>query len=201
MAYTDFTLDDIELKFGVRNRVARLFETLPPIEPSDWLKRSLTIAASLPIRSEKAKSESIVFPMLVELRERNDNFFTIYSGDNLNADKDLGLYGECDFVLAKDVGSFSLTSPIMQIVEAKRNDIEDGVRQCAAQLIGAKFFNAKKNVSIEPLYGCATTGDDWLFLKLDDSIVVDSQKYYLNAVGELLAVFQYIIDYYKRLLK
>jgi len=78
MAYGDFSFEDIESKFGIKNKVKRLFDNnLPPIEPSPNLKYALDVASELPIRSEKAKSESIVFPILVELRHRNQNFFTI----------------------------------------------------------------------------------------------------------------------------
>jgi hypothetical protein len=133
----------------------------------------------------------------VELRHRNHNFFTIYSGDNLSVDNSQGLNGECDFILAKDVGSFSINYPIFQIVEAKKNDIEVGVPQCAAQLVGAKFFNEKKGIKIDQIYGCVTTGNEWLFLKIDTELTIDSRIYYLNELNELLAVFQQIIDYYK----
>ena len=198
MAYGDFSFDDIESKFGIKNKVKRLFEdNLPPLEPSANLKYALDTAAELPIRSEKAKSESIVFPILVELRHRNHNFFTIYSGDSLSVDSSQGLNGECDFILAKDVGSFSINYPIFQVVEAKKSDIEVGVPQCAAQLVGAKFFNEKKGIKIDQIYGCVTTGNEWLFLKIDTELTIDSRIYYLNELNELLAVFQQIIDYYK----
>ncbi len=198
MAYGDFSFDDIESKFGIKNKVKRLFDDLPPLEPSANLKYALDTAAELPIRSEKAKSESIVFPILVELRHRNQNFFTIYSGDNLSVDNAQGLNGECDFILAKDVGSFSINYPIFQIVEAKKNDIDLGVPQCAAQLVGAKFFNEKKGIKIDQIFGCVTTGNEWLFLKIDSELTIDSRIYYLNELNELLAVFQQIIDYYKQ---
>ncbi len=199
MAYSDFSLDDLELKFGVENFTAKLFPNVQPLEPSENLKADLELAAELPLRSEKAKSEAIVFPVLVELRNRNDKFFTIYSGDVLNADESVGLKGECDFILAKDVQSFSINYPIIQIVEAKKNDIDLGVPQCAAQLLGAKIFNEKKGVLLEKIYGCVTTGDEWLFMKLENHIFVDDQKYYLNEINKLLGIFQQIIDFYKNL--
>ena len=99
----------------------RLFEdNLPPLEPSASLKYVLDTAAELPIRSKKAKSESIVFTILVELRHRNHNFFTIYSGDNLSVDNSQGLNGECDFILAKDVGSFSINYPIFRLLKPRK---------------------------------------------------------------------------------
>lgn len=197
MAYTDFSLATLETKFGIRNYVKPLFAPLPPLTPSDWLQTSLRLVQELPVRTEKAKSESIVFPILLELRTRNDKFFTIYSGDNLNADSDRGLNGECDFILTKDTGSFDINYPIMQVVEAKRNDLEIGVPQCAAQLVGARFFNEAKGVSVPVLMGCVTTGNEWLFIRLTDHLEIDRRKYYLNELGELLAVFQQLIDYYR----
>ena len=198
MAYGDFSFEDIEQKFGIKNKVKRLFDDFPPIMPSERLIEALEMANELPVRSEKAKSETIVFPVLIELRKLNNKFFTIYSGDNLNVDEAQGLRGECDFILSKDVGSFSINYPILQIVEAKKNDLELGIPQCAAQLIGAKIFNERKGIFLDSIYGCVTTGNEWIFLKLETDILIDTRIYYLNEIEEILSVFQHIIDYYKK---
>ena len=63
--------------------------------------------------------------------------------------------------------------------------------------MGAKFFNEKKGMKINQIYGCVTTGTEWLFLKIDSQLTIDSRIYYLNELNELLAVLQRIIDYYK----
>ena len=198
MAYRDFNLNDIEDILGVSNQIKSLFSDLSPLNPSQWLKQTLAMNAELPIRSEKAKSEMIIFPILAELRQRNHQFFTIYSGENLNVDEELGLKGECDFILAKDIASFSLNYPIISVVEAKKNDTTLGIAQCGAQLIAARQFNEKKGHKLSILYGCVTTADDWLFLKLEKNILfIDTKKYYLVEIGEVLAIFQTMIDYYK----
>ncbi len=198
MAYIDFTLADLHAKFGIHNFQQPLFESMPPLEMSEWLKQCLAMAAELPLRSEKAKSEWIVAPFLTELRNRNDKFFTIYSGENLHADDSQGLRGECDFILAKDTGSFDINCPIIQVVEAKKNDVEIGVAQCAAQMLGAKLFNQKNGEPIEAIYGCVTTGNEWLFLRLNEHLIIDKRRYYFNEIGEILAVFQHIIDFYRK---
>lgn len=197
MAYSKFTLDLIEEKFGIKNEMKMLFGEMPKIAPSDWLKTALQIAQELPIKSEKAKSESIVFPLLVELRNRNNKYFTIHSGDFLTADKGRGLDGECDFILAKDIQTFNINYPIFQLLKAKKHDTALSVPQCAAQMLGAKIFNEKKGIYLPCVYGCVTTGKDWLFMKLEDKIYIDKKNYSIERIDELLGVFQSIIDYYK----
>lgn len=201
MAYTDFTLQDIKEKFNVPNHKVKLFPVLKSIRPSERLKNDLIDAQILPSRTEKAKSELIVSPILKELWRKNKRFFTIYSGEILNADAAIGLNGECDFILAKDIDSYSINYPIIQIVEAKKNDLDLGIPQCAAQMIGAKLFNKRQGVEIDTIYGCVTTGEEWKFLKLEKDLIIDEHIYFINKLPEILAVLQHIIDYYKEVLK
>lgn len=198
MGYSDYSFKKIKDKFGIENQKLSLFPNIQHQEPSEFLKEHLKIANSLNLRSEKARSEAIVFPLLLDVRERSDGFFTIYSGDSLNVNEDLR--GECDFMLAKDINSYDVNYPVIQIVEAKKHDIEDlGVPQCAAQLVGARYFNLDNGIELKKIYGCATTGKLWQFLVLEgNTIYVDDKQYVLDNLTELLGVFQYIIDYYKK---
>jgi hypothetical protein len=201
MAYSDFTLSDLEEKFGIKSERKQIQFASKPIEPSERLRVELEESIEMPIKSEKARSEWLVVPILRELRRRNSNFFTIYSGDTLVGDKETGLQGECDFILAKDTKSYEINVPIFQIVEAKRNDLDEGIRQCAAQLVGARKYNERKGIITEKLYGCTTTGDVWQFIEYADKLYIDEKKYYLVEIHELLGIFQSIIDYYKNVLK
>lgn len=197
-SYSHFTLETIDSQFGIKNRRVSLFDSIKEVPISPSLQNSLNTAKELPMKSEKARSEMIVFPILVELRNLNNKFFTIYSGDTLNVDAERGLRGECDFIIAKDTGSFNVNAPILQVVEAKRNDIEIGIPQCAAQMIASKIFNEKKGMGLDVIYGCVTTGDDWQFMKyINNEILIDTRKYYLGDVAKLLGVLNVIIDFYK----
>lgn len=201
MAYSDFTMEDLKNQFGIDHKRHRIQFDIQPIEPSEWLKKDLEFAESLLLNSEKARSEWIVVPLLKELMTINDKFFTVHSGENLNADAEKGLKGECNFILAKNLHTVNINYPIIQIVEAKKHDVELGIEQCAAQIVGAYYFNKNKGVDIGKIYGCVTNGKIWLFMKLEnDMIAVDEKTYYLGNLPELLGAFQTIIDYYKRTL-
>jgi len=201
MAYTDFSLLDLKTKFNIKNQVQTLFNNTTPLAISESLQEDLHLATLLPVRSKKAKSELIVMPILIELMKKNERFFTIYSGDTLVADKASGLTGECDFLLTKNTGSFDINTPIISIVEAKKNDVEIGIPQCAAQMVGARLYNKRYGNELDLIYGCVTTAKDWIFLKLEgDVLLIDNQTYYLGKIEELMGVFQSIIDYYKKTL-
>lgn len=199
MAYDEFSLEEIQERFGLENRVVRLFDTLAPIAPGDLWQQFFSSTRRLPIRREKYRGEALVLPVLLDLYQRNAQYFTIYSGESLKVDDQLN--GTCDFLLARDVGSYNLQCPLIPIVQAAENDLDLGVSPCAARMIGVNAFNEKKGVALEAIYGCVTTGEKWLFMKLEGALYIDSHIYYLKEINQLLAVFQSIIDYYKEVLK
>jgi hypothetical protein len=199
MTYKDFTLEDLQDRFHVQNRKATLFSKIEPVLPSDALVDFLKEAQSQPIRSEKARSELFVMPVLMELRKRNNRFFNIHSGEYLNIDKQNGLFGECDFLLGKNTGSYSIAAPLISVVEAKKQDFEMGINQCAAQMVGVMKYNISKEKPIPAIYGCVTTGDLWMFLKLDSDnlLQIDTELYSIQQIAVLLGVLQQIVDFYK----
>ena len=141
MPYSNFTSDDLETKFSIINKIEPL---LPATPLSNWLETTFLNFKDLPSRTEKSKSETIILPVLIEIRNNSQKYATIYPGQNLNADQTKGLNGKCDFILAKDTQSFNLNQPILKIVEAKNHDINIRTPQCAAQLLGQKSL-MKKN--------------------------------------------------------
>ena len=202
MAYSDFTLEKIKHEFGIENQIKSIFtQKIEAIAISETLKESLAFANDIPKRSEKAKSEFVVLPILIELLKKNKDFLTIHSGENLNADKKQGLVGECDYILTKNTHSLSLNLPIISILEAKKDDIEIGIAQCAAQLYGARIFNQKDKIELPFLYGCVTNSKEWQFIRLTDSVIeIHNQTYFLPDIENILGIFQFIVDSYKKII-
>jgi hypothetical protein len=197
MPYSDFKLDDVVSQFKLTLRDADLFSPLTPIEPSDWLTQTLSFTRTLGRRSdtEKSRSEFMVAPILAEVERANPDRVAVYSGKMMDADKSLGLNGECDFLLGRGAAtSLDLRCPIFSVVEAKRQDLKLGVGQCVAQMIGAQIFNQNHREPLEDLFGCVTTGDLWQFYKLSGSqLTCDTELYYLNQVDRILGVFQSVL--------
>ncbi len=195
MAYGDFTKEQLETDFGIRFDADYLFPEIQPIEPSEWLKKNLRMMRVAGVRSEKSRSERVVSPILMEIAELNEHRFTIYSGEQLNIDKEKGLNGECDFIFSWSLNRNTLTVPIFCLTEAEKNDIDKGINQVSAQMLGAYIFNQQHdNQNISTIYGCATNGFEWKFLKLEYQVITtDSMLYSLGDLSELLGILHYIV--------
>lgn len=82
----------------------------------------------------------------------------------------------------------------MVIFEAKRENINEGLGQCIAGMVGAQRFNRRNNAPIDPIYGCVTTGTSWRFLRLSGTTVtLDLVEYGLNQVDRLLGILVHML--------
>lgn len=194
MAYADFSLESLRSSFGIGIEQAPLFPEARPIAVPAWLRETLDKGATIALGSEKARSEFIIAPILLALRDLAEGHISIYSGQRLDGDANVGLSGECDFIIAATPPLPILQAPLLSVVEAKKNDIESGLGQCAAQMLGAQRFNKRDNANIEILYGCVTTGEAWQFLKFHGTqLTIDSERYYINELPSVLGVLHAMV--------
>ena len=104
MAYSDFTLAQVTQQFGLTiNDQTNLFATTPDAEASELLSDTLSysLPLALAINSEKARSEFIIAPVLVEIRRKLDNQISLFSGLDFNVDPQQGLNGTFDFLFSR----------------------------------------------------------------------------------------------------
>jgi hypothetical protein len=194
-SYSNFTAEDLP-ELGLNAIQDYLFETVNPLMPSQWLLDTFDLNQEIPMVSEKARSELLITPILVEMRKKNPHAFTYFSGYQFNIDPKKGLKGFCDFIVSKRWNAAFIESPVIAIVEAKHNqDLLDAVPQCAAEMYAARLYNERHNEDIKIMHGAVTNGYEWLFLTLKDTTVaIDINRYTINNLPELLGVWQLIID-------
>jgi hypothetical protein len=87
MAYSDFKLSEIIQKFELTlNEVSGLFGDIPEAEPSDLLATILkeNVDLAVAINTEKARSEMIISPILLEVRRKLNNEISLFSGVDFN---------------------------------------------------------------------------------------------------------------------
>ncbi len=198
MSYSQFTsLEMIETNFGVTiaDRI-NLFANTPTAEPSDFIKQTLqeNLALALAINTEKARSELIVTPILVELRKQFNYQISLFSGKEFNVDTEKGLTGFCDFLISQSPEQLLIKAPVVALVEAKNDNIQAGLPQCMAEMIAAQTFNERRNNNISQVYGVVTTGTNWKFLQQHDTVIeVDLNDYFINNLSQILGILKYMI--------
>lgn len=191
MAYNEFTLESAEAELGLTVRRGPLFPGLQPLAVPPWLDDALNRGMKLALLSEKARSEFIVAPILLAIRELSGDRVAILSGQRLDVDPARRLQGECDFILMLSEALPRLRAPILTLVEAKKNDIEVGLGQCVAEMVAAQIFNERTAQAIPTVAGCVTTGEDWQFLRLaGTTVTIDQGRFYIDNVGGILAALR-----------
>lgn len=192
MAYNQVSLDDVKQKLGVSIREAEgLFAGIPPATPSAWLQETLRegVALALAVSTDKARSEWITAPILLEVRRQRRGELSLFSGTELDVDEARGLTGFCDWLVSRSPEQLSIEAPVMAIVEAKNENFRLGIPQCIAEMVAASLFNERRGRPRDAVYGVVTTGNVWRFLRLRGDVAeVDLTELYLDQLDRVLGV-------------
>jgi hypothetical protein len=205
MAYNNFTLQSVTDRFDLKLVNNRFCELLPIFEPqSEFLiifDESFSLAEVA--KSEKAKSELLVSPILVQARKLVDRQVQLFSGEEFNVDREQGLNGFCDFLFSKSENQFTIDAPVLMLVVdaacpqdiAKRGELETGLGQCVAEMLAAQNYNQLKDRNISAIYGCVTSGTLWQFLKLEgNNVTIDPTNYLVTPVQKIFGILKWILS-------
>ena len=200
MAYRDFKMKDLGAKFGIQEIGIKLFDAtkIKKIAPSDKLLSDLAEAEYITLSTEKAVSERLVSPVLVEIAKLNVDL-QIFSGEIIVADKVNGLNGELDFIFARKPWTRKPKNPLLCVTESKLGLINSGVDQATAQMLGLRIFNHNNGYTEDIIHGAVTDGTSWRFLKLEGTnLFLDLHVYSTENLPLLLGVLQEVVDFYKK---
>ena len=193
MLYSDFkAIEQAVSILGLTvDDIPHLFSYVVPIEASQRLKETLdeTLDLAASISTEKARSELIITPILLEIRRKFKNKIGYFSSNTFNIDESKGLTGACDFILSASSNQSLVTAPVLTLVEAKDNDIRIGLGQCVAQMVAAQIFNSRKGLEQQAVYGAVSTGTNWKFIMLEKDVVkIDLTEYFITQLNQILGV-------------
>jgi len=184
MSYQEFTVAKVKKAFNlITEEKPHIFGDIPAVIGSDLLLQ--TLAYNLPLaianKTEKARSEMIIAPILLEARRQLQSQFSLFSGAEFNVDRDRGLNGFCDYIISGSQEQLFVSAPVMMLVEAKNEDMKSGLGQCIAEMYAAQVFNLNEDNAIAAIYGTVTTGTNWQFLKLSgQTVAIDLSEYYVS---------------------
>jgi hypothetical protein len=198
MPYSQFTIEQIKKDFGISiSEQFGTFINVPEVDCSDFLTQTLQeyLPLALAIDTEKARSELIVMPILVEVKRQynlqNKSQISIFSGRDFTVDVSKGLNGFCDFLISRSPEQIIIEAPVVTLVEAKNDNIQSGLGQCMAEMIAAQVFNEIKGNQISTIYGVITTGTNWRFLRLNGKTIdIDLNEYFISQLGKILGILK-----------
>lgn len=197
MAYSDFTLRKVKQSFGLTAvEGGRFLPEVEPIAPSPILAGLLenTVPWAIAVGTEKAKSELIIAPALLEVKRLLNHQISVFSGTDFTVDIAAGLNGVCDFLISRSPEQFEIEAPAVVLVEAKRDNINSGLGQCIAEMVAAQRFNEANNNPIPTIYGSVTSGTAWRFMKLEGQIVtIDVRDYPFPPVETILSMLVWMV--------
>jgi hypothetical protein len=146
---------------------------------------------ALAVSTEKARSEWIISPILVEVRQQSTHALSLFSGTDFTVEASEGLSGFCDFILTRSEEQNAITAPVLMIVEAKNENMKAGLGQCLASMVAAQRFNEREGNALDVVYGAVTTGTTWRFLRMQGSNVeIDRVEHYVENIARILGIFQ-----------
>jgi hypothetical protein len=196
MSFQQFTFPQVQHDLHLTLHDADLFASVPPLSVGKEFAAFLQdgVALALANSTEKAKSEFIIAPLLLELRRTLGPEFFLFSGVEWEADASRGLNGYCDFILTKGASQFVLEAPFVAIVEAKNDLIRTGLGQCIAAMVGAQVCIEKSGRVIKFIHGVVSTGSAWKFLRLEgSSLTFDVPEYYIDNPAKLMGILREIV--------
>lgn len=196
MLYSQFTtISKAKAAFGLQVQEARFLPLIAPIAPSsnlqEFVEQSLPIAS---VGSEKARSEMLIAPVLLEVRRILNQRISLFSGADFSVDESVGLNGICDFLLSRSPEIIEITAPAVVIVEAKKVDITLGLGQCIAEMVAAQRFNEQQGQLIPIIYGTVSSGTLWRFMQLEGTVVtIDLLDYTLPPLEQILGILVWML--------
>jgi len=166
MAFSDFkAIPDVQEKFKITYATDDLLGTEEIVNPSDQFLSELEFSMKYidVYASEGARCENVIYPILREVYKGYADTYALWVKKPLTYDDTLS--GTPDYFIStrSELGILTVGTPLIILVEAKKNDFEQGWGQCLAELVAAQKINDDPDT---PVYGIVSDGERWQFGKL-----------------------------------
>ncbi len=158
-----------------------------PIEPSDFFQEHLKrLTRHFDLESYEESKKLLIDAICNEAMESLERL-KIWKGAQLEGEIAAGYV---DYLVAES--RRYLTTPMLCIIEAKKDDFEQGMAQCLVEMQACQWRNRQVNRDIDIL-GIVTNGTGWQFYKLTTTgEVYESAAYSTGDMAWLLGRLRYV---------
>ncbi|CAK0741501.1 conserved hypothetical protein [Gammaproteobacteria bacterium] len=159
---------------------------IKPYKPSHFLAERLRRLENFDlIFSERAK-ELLIDALCEEVIEKH-HYLKIWKAAPLHSDE---YKGQVDYLIAPRKAY--LSTPLLCVVEAKKDDFEQGLAQCLVEMKACQWNNEQAGSRIT-VYAIVTNGEVWKFYQLTiEGQVFATLPYSLADRNKILAILEQI---------
>jgi hypothetical protein len=195
MSFKKFkSIDEVANKYQISIKKANFIVDVPPTPMPVLLKEELKyIILNYPYNiSEAAIRETILFPILKEVWKRYDQTLMLWANKSISFNKELS--GMPNYVVAKQshLGKIVFGSPLLAVVEAKKDDFEGAWGQCLLGMYTIQQINNQPNLTV---FGIVTNGDNWQFGQLENMQFTENVDFaFLQEMDKLFATLVFLFE-------
>jgi len=193
MAFSDYkNIAQAQKKFQIKYQEEKFIDAQPFEPPTYFVKELEFYKANIDIyTSEASRCEIIISPILREVYKHYYDKCSFWIQKSITYDEDLTGTPDYIFATKSSLGKTVLEFPLLIIVEAKKNDFEQGWGQCLAELVAAQKLNKESNSSV---YGVVSDADLWQFGQLiADTFTKNSENYTIDNLPQLFGALAFIL--------
>ena len=192
MPFTQFkNIGEVVKKYQLIYKVIDFPTNNLTILPPDQLQQDIDEALTeLPFDiSEIAIGENLIYPVLKSVWQANRENSLLWSHPTIFADEDLS--GIPDYVFAErsKYGKVVMESPLLVMVEAKRDNFTEGWGQCCAQMMAAQKINGDAK---QIVYGIVSNGETWEIASLKESIITKYKTVF--TISNLVILYRSLVS-------
>ena len=194
MSFSEFkSISEVQKAYKIKYEEGKfileknIFPSQVFIEDFQFNKENIDIFSS-----EASRSELIISPLLREMYKNHSNNYSFWIQKSISFDNVLS--GTPDYILSKksSLGKTVLETPIVIVVEAKKNDFEQGWGQCLAELVASQKINQSTAKSV---YGIVTDGNLWQFGRLKEEIFTKNEdNYIIDNISKLYGALEFLAN-------
>jgi hypothetical protein len=184
--FSSFTLAEAYKELGLTKLIEWKLDA-PPVAPSAFYHQRLQrLHARFNLTTSERAKELLIDAICEEALEESPKL-KIWKAAAIQSED---LIGVADYVAAPDRDY--LDTPLLCIVEAKKDDFEQGLAQCLVEMKACRESNAQAGAAID-VYGVVTNGAGWVFYQFTtDRRVFESRLYALGEIEEILGCLRLI---------
>ena len=187
-SFSSFSMSEAYKQLGIKTLVPWTF-SIEPLAPSDFFIQHLErLHRKFDLNSYEESKKLLIDAFCDEALEGVESL-KIWKGGKIESDV---LIGNADYVIAEKKDY--LEAPFACVVEAKKDNFEQGLAQCLVEMQACQWQNKQLGREINVL-GIVTNGEGWKYYKLDSqNMVHETSLYAINDMAIVLGALHYIFQ-------